>query len=1679
MKQYNLSQLVSSCRSSLLSYMCSSIPVGNHASQRRLGEEIFKRWEADTFKGPYIEILPSYKKARSLGESYPADTPLTGPQQKFREFMRPRYTADEFKERLARLGMPERVREIAGRDELRELWQRPLYEHQTKAFDLMVSSGRSPIVATATGSGKTECFLLPLLYWLLTEPEDKRRRPGVRTLLLYPMNALVEDQIRRLRTLLCWINGQSKLASEMQPQLARPITFGRYVGSTRLNRRDPSPDRTDPADHISELGEMLYRGDMQETPPDILITNFSMLEYMLLRNDDRKLFQGAQLFRLLVLDEIHTYRGTQGMEISCLLTRFDDLLRRKANGHPVNYLRIGLSATLPGDPASRESLAQFATDLFGTAISPESVIVEPVGNLERGAQGGPWPRLARNLIQLPETTPNLWKKFAFGGYVDEEPDEIPSEEWDLLAEVLSSSAPSSHSDLEPIERLGRILSRSPVVQALESRARAKVVVPAPEIARDLFGEQMEPRERDEALGILLQILCAGRVDGAGLLPLRAHFYVKEQREAQLCLNPPHAEASGMTTDGWWKALYLMHRSTCDACGALVFPVVLCRRCGFVFLEAWLRKGRYFPEPDGLMPEGSFSRVLFRPLESIPSSLRSKFKDEPPGESQAQEFNVCVKCGQRIVTGPTGSVVAASHSCGREHLLTVLEWSSPGTNVRFTCCPHCDQEYYKDQEVVTPPMLSPYGAATVLLEEIKRGLDAPLKHSINKVLCFSDSRQQAAKIARRLGRSNLDFVFRQLTYHALKGARRGLTSRQIVDTVVERLDENIGLAELFCERGESPRDTELLRRRVATLLFREFCTEFQTLERLGLVQIDYPQQLLDLGMQTVATHWLGAKLAPAERDALFRAFIDWAFRLNRWAVTRSTLFLEFDKLLSYGYREQTVAQWGTGRGGAMGFCMKVAATRSRRFNFYQRLCKRFPLLEMVANREGFNELAERIWKQAVLSPQHLTRGAQRGGPDPDRAFVVVRDSGPEEYQLQLNFEPFVWQLRDSDTELFRCTFCQYLSAFSIRDVCPVRDCAGDLRRIDFSHIAKERFSPASHYVRLITERRPKPIWVEEHTAQLSQQRRAEIESYFRDDCAGSLDVISGSTTFELGVDLGEINAIFLANLPPEISNYRQRAGRAGRRPGMLPFVLGYVRERPHDKYFWSRLEEFIGGPLRIPWLSKPSREIVFRHANAIVFARLLELYPAPSELQGPPCDRFVDFCLGSKQKARLGAEATDPATPFCQSLRSLLQTNPALHLIPPECVAQFFRSVEFHSARNFGHRTGDSSIELFSDYGILPSYSFPIYVDELVLYKEPRNQHPRCDLKLERDRRIALREFYPGRLIEADKWVLESVGVRDVKDGYDRKVMGICPRCLRVYAAPHQGACRTEGCVGRCTSLETIVPWGGFVGCVLPKPPALDPEVFELQSSEVIFDPASDPEPELEKRGQFLLVARQSAAEMTNARMRMFSPRPTNPNGLKLVESMETDVGDPSRVAMHCLVLPGKGTSPRQETPGSYYLMHEFTTDILRVRFIKEFEPSLLSSSNCRNLAASQEQEEREKARTILLYTLGQALTTAAARHLQVDLRELDFTLRFVPGNVALNTEFILFDTAPGGAGYASRCSEASELCGIFLEAVRLLDCQCGDSCYDCLRSYSNQWMHARLNRKFAFEGLQRFLRENW
>src|SRR6266851_3803251 len=287
-------------------------------------------------KGPYIEATPVFKRG-------------TTPSSLFRELLG--FDPEP--------GFLEAVQS-----------ERPLYRHQEKAIR-SVFEGRTAVVATGTGSGKTEAFLYPILLHLYQEFWAGTRGAGVRALVLSPMNALANDQRDRLGAI---------CERLVEANSAFRFTFGQYIGETPENANDT---RRHARDHIADRkpGELVLRSEIRATPPHILLTNYSMLEYLLLRPADSHLFDNgrAQWWTFLVLDEAHQYRGAKGIEMAMLVRRLKQRLREGGRAKPFRCLAT--SATLTEGDQDKGAVAKFASDLFGEEFRAEGVILgatEPI-----------------------------------------------------------------------------------------------------------------------------------------------------------------------------------------------------------------------------------------------------------------------------------------------------------------------------------------------------------------------------------------------------------------------------------------------------------------------------------------------------------------------------------------------------------------------------------------------------------------------------------------------------------------------------------------------------------------------------------------------------------------------------------------------------------------------------------------------------------------------------------------------------------------------------------------------------------------------------------------------------------------------------------------------------------------------------------------------------------------------------------------------------------------------------------------------------------------------------------------------------------------------------------------------------------------------------------------------------
>jgi superfamily II DNA/RNA helicase len=1489
---------------------------------------------------------------------------------------------------------------------------RPLYQHQEKAIQ-GAFSGNNVIVATGTGSGKTESFLYPILLHLYQEFQAGRLCPGVRALILYPMNALANDQRERLGEI-C-----KRLKEEHSPFR---FTFGQYVGETPEDEEDENDSQRHARDHIAERdqkgysivengcvvhGELVLRSEMRKTPPHILLTNYSMLEYLLLRPDDSPLFdkQHARWWTFLVLDEAHQYRGSRGMEMAMLLRRLKQRLREGGRSEP--FRCIATSATLVGEEGGKAAVAQFASDLFGEEFREENVIL---GATE------PIPELGSTRL-LPDDY-HVLKEFLDGS---------SSETTRGLAESASKLGVLLPSNEDLPKTVGRLLQRDSRAAALR-RLITGNPAEVQEIADQVFGD-LPKENRVSALSELVELLLQAKdpSSDAPLLSARYHLFLRS--------------LEGAFVSYWPKKKVFLDRKAVGK-EVTAFEVALCRECGQHYFVGKIKDSKLVEairDPSDV----DFGATFLRPIEN---GVDEDEEGESGEASNKQVFQLCVRCGEMRRGKP---------QCGHDDLIGVVKEEPPPDEDRADQMAKCGACGYN-------------AAGRDPVREVVHGTDGPhaviattlyqtLPEKRKKVLAFADGRQEAAFFAWYLEDSYKDILSRNLILKAVQRLNphtpEGLSLRELATE----------LRTLFRERKVFPPaigDLEL--RHEAWLgLYREFLTDEPriSLEGVGLVRwcVKWPDWFKTPEVFKNPPWSLTEQEA---RDLVF-LLLD-TMRTDRAVELRTESGISLNWIDLNLQAPQMRFRIGDPKGkkGVRSWDGKTG----KRARFLAKLLMRM--------REGLSE--QEALEQAVTALRDIwdtVRQCDENAPSShDRLLISVDDA------RRLN--PDWWRLRliTNNETIFQCDTCARLQAVSVRGVCPRHRCPGTLKPVKVSDLEP------NHYRLLYEEDLPGFLRVEEHTAQLDKEKAREFQREFRN---GNIHVLSCSTTFELGVDLGDLDTIFLRNVPPEAFNYAQRVGRAGRRSGYPGFAITYCRRGPHDLYHFSEPQRMLSGKIRPPVLSLRNEKIITRHIAAVALSRFFRAFPERFEtveklfkdLQHPsgvadfkaflhkhqaelekslraivPPDMFPEVELESGQWVeRIAGKITKDigGTIVEESRFSLAEAEissdyrSVIKLEEEARAKRDYRTAEWAQKRA-NTIASEDVLSFLSRKAVIPKYGFPVDVIELDTQRIQQNQEA-FEVLLQRDLSIAISEFAPTSKLVANKKVWTSYGLKKVAEKeWPRKLY---KRCIQhnVFIQWERGQSEpVTPCGDRLAVSEYVSPRFGFVtDRDKPREPKSRPtRVFATRP---YFAGSLGPDPDTIPIPPIITIKKASPGLM--------------------VMLCEGRRGEGFYICNTC----GAGFRKREKAHKTPYgqdchgtleqvsLGHEFVTDVLQLQFHPKPDGDMEA--------------------VWFAYSLAYALVEGAAEVLEVPSIDLSAT-------VAHSEQYplppiILYDNVPGGAGLVTRLEGKGVLKDCLEAAQKRVSGNCGcdenTSCYGCLRSYRNQFAHQYLQRGAVFSYLKELL----
>ncbi|MCC6652873.1 MAG: DEAD/DEAH box helicase, partial [Candidatus Eisenbacteria bacterium] len=1200
---------------------------------------------------------------------------------------------------------------------------RPLYSHQERAIR-QAAARRNLLIATGTGSGKTECFLVPILDHLLRERErDMLESPGVRALLLYPMNALANDQVKRLRRVLAQFPD---------------ITFGRYIGETeQLKRRAEEKFRRQYPYEPRIPNELLSREEMQQAPPHLLLTNFAMLEYLLLRPADSILFDGptGRHWRFICLDEVHIYSGAQGTEIAMLMRRLRDRVVESSTG---SLTCFGTSATLGKGREDFPALAKFAEALFG----------EPF----EYSQDDP---LRMDVIEAAFDPPSLKGShdLPFGCFAEFErlltDSTATARDVQAMAELaLGSPTVASEKGLSPRAYARRLLSGDRQVQHL-IQALGRAPGELSRLAPEILGASA--RGTDLARLVRLGMLARETAYEPALVPARYHFLLRALEGAFICLDPEHP--------GHSPVLRLNRHRTCPACSAVgrparMFELAVCRGCGAEHLLGTVK-----PEGgcDVLSPAEGFAPKYEFFLLSEPIGVADEDEiassDEMPDEERSEW--VCPRCAALLATSE------APCNCGSERPKPRrVTHVSPGKQIHR--CAACSAQSSGDVVLrfVTGSDAAVAVVATELYQALPASSDAIAAQEIGdgrRLLSFSDSRQDAAFFAAYLDR----------TYG------RAVERRLIARTVAESRSSPVRFYELVDILAKAARDHRVLnpddgvsahRAEASTWLMQEILAidRQHSLDGTGTASIlpavperyQAPRALLDLGF------------SPTEAADLILTLLE-TLRVSGAVAAPPGLDLRDD---AFAPRNREIFVRGQGRGAGVLSWLPSTGT-NRRLCFLERVFSRRHLsaspAECLDGIWRYLTAPGSQWSQVLKATTHRTEG------------VVY----------QLAFDRLDFAKRDAGHSPKRCGVCRRVSWIDVSGVCPSLRCKGEL-------VAEEADAQTGeHYANLYRTLETIGLRVAEHTAQLASEAASEVQDEF---ATGRINVLSCSTTFELGVDIGEVQSVLLRNVPPSPANYVQRAGRAGRRAADPALIVTFAQMRSHDLSYFADPLPMVAGRVAVPRIALENAAIARRHVHSVAFAAFHRWWVSAEHESAKTVSDFF--------------EAPDDAASLDERFTAWLESHPEdlkaalLRLLPAELVRDlgvvtwewvdalceqspsepshgwFARareevreSIDFFQAsiedaskakqferaaalqRTLQTLQKRELLGFLGSRNVLPKYGFPVDVVELDLSASPEARR----LDLSRDLRMAIMEYAPTARVIAEKrvWVSRGLALR--------------------------------------------------------------------------------------------------------------------------------------------------------------------------------------------------------------------------------------------------------------------------------------------------------------------------------
>ncbi len=1649
-------------------------------------------------------MIPSVLAARfrdSLIEYMDASYPITTPA--FRGSVR-RFMEREnnfFREPYISVKLPFRIAEY-GNERFRAIHPAyPPYVHQNRAFDRLCGTDPvSTLVATGTGSGKTECFLYPILEYC----HAHKGEPGIKAILIYPMNALASDQALRI----------AKMIHDSD-ELRGNITAGMYVGGFASTFGKTMQEDSVITDHET----------IKNNPPDILMTNYKMLDYLLVRPDDARLWAGNETtgaLRFIVVDELHTFDGAQGTDLACLIRR----LKSRLNIQQGDLCCIGTSATMGGEGTS-QALLEYAENIFGEPFESNAIITEDrltghefLDNAEINLYRMPTEDEASELSRLA-------KEEDFEGYLEQafrcwfEEEDRPAEPFSPEGRIALSEKLMHHSFFQSMMGVldGKIRTSSEIQAYLTQVYPEMNGKNAVAIIESMLALISHARNRD-SFGHLRPFL---QVQIQVWMRELTHMMAKVDGSQSDLL--PEADLNQRIEE---SAHYL--------------PVVNCHDCG---ATGWVAC------------EDESGRALVRDMHTFYNRYtsadthirmifpRSEENQNYPG--YRQPFRYCPNC-QNIQTDQRS---ARCTSCGKD---TIPVWYiSPETKHKNYICPFCGGTHSM--------ILIGLRSATAISAGISR-VYASNFNDDKKLLAFSDNVQDASHRANFFNARTWRSTFRIAVQHFTEDGGNGLPLSRFGQALNEYWLSNMDEAdyidtfipfnmsddhayEVLRTTGKFPNEEAKksllndVKRRVELEVLLEHGLRShigRTLERSGASMACVDEQLIGQIAETVLPrieNEAGVRdLLTKEKLAGFLRL--WVTHLRKNGAFALSLYNGFVKAGGNDYiLSSHMIPWMPD-GFQTPLFMAVPDERGNdRFEMLTPKCwAAVKFLQMIGKTAievpGYADAISLIITEAEKSGLFMRMEGPRGMP--------VFGLNPDVFHVT------------SSVGRMRCSECGQLLSV----------CRGE--EANWNYVACLRKECGGFYIpagqafdvsyRIYSRGNPVRIHAREHTGLLDRGPREALENAFKhkkeEHRAWDPNLLSCTPTLEMGIDIGDLSSVVLCQVPPGQAQYIQRVGRAGRQDGNA-FTVTVAGARQHDLYFYQEPTEMISGNVDPPAVFLNASAVLERQFMAYCFdcwvKSVIPENAVPDEIKGIlsrvgrdqknagefPFNliryihsniswlerRFVLMFSGrldedTKQRLHsfiLGEDSDSPEIRLLSSftevkkdrdrlrddIKKLKKAIEELNALPADSSFEAQKK-ELYEERNalqsvIDKMDGKNTFNFLSDEGILPNYAFPEAGITLkaVLTRTKRKEEvtnpfdvtEKVTYEYNRGAGSAISEFAPYNSFYAAGRKLEISRI-DIKTS-EPEIWRLCPNCN--YAALDSSLHDVSTCP-RCGSPA----WADTdQRCTMIRPKTV--------YSEMKYEKARSGDESDDRTSRYytrqLLVDVDEEKDVLHGYRTKDESMPFGYDYVKKATMREINFGESDFMGRSFPVagvtMPRKGfTVCRTCGMVQRNLNNPSHTPTCKAKLLGVKDPfdtcmflyrEFVSEAVRILIPAIKMDDEKKLESFSAAIMLGLRKKFGSVDHLHftvIDVPE--------PDSVVRKSYMVIYDTVPGGTGYLKQLtSDKDTMMEIFQKALETMEtCTCvsegKDGCYHCVYGYRQSRHINQISRRIASEMLKQILR---